>query len=123
MSSIREPSKGQSHIVNEYLMAECCEGRVLGLLDPSRLTHIQISRICVVPKNTPGKWRLIVDMSSPEGFSVNDGIPGALCSLFYVTINDTIQGILVYRRGTLLAKVDIRSAYTGQFQFTLMTSG
>ena len=47
-------------------------------------------------------------MSSPEGFSVNDDIPEALCSLSYDTINDTIQGILAYGRGTLL---DICSAY------------
>ena len=34
-----------------------------------------------------------------------------LCSLSYVTINDAIQGILAYGRDTLLAKVDICSAY------------
>lgn len=27
-----------------------------------------------------------MDISSPEGFSVNDGIPEALCSFLYVTI-------------------------------------
>ena len=46
-----------------------------------------------------------------EGFIVNDDIPEVLCSLSYVTINYAIQGILAYGRGTLLAKVDIRSAY------------
>ena len=104
-------SKEQPQVVNEYLMAECCEGRVLGPLDPSGLPHVHTSRIGVIPKSTPGKWRLIVDMSSPEGFSVNDGIPEALCSLSYVTINDAVQGVLAYRQGALLAKVDIRSAY------------
>ena len=50
-------------------------------------------------------------MYSPEGFSVNDDIPEVLCSLSYVTINDTIQGILAYGWGTLLAKVYICNAY------------
>ena len=48
---------------------------------------------------------------SPEGFIVNDDIPEALCSLSYVTINDTIQKILAYGWGTLLAKVYICNAY------------
>ena len=43
-----------------------------------------ISPFGVIPKgHTPGKWRLIVDLSSPKGGSVNDGIPpvvsGAHC--------------------------------------------
>ena len=62
-------------------------------------------------KSTPGKWKLIVDMSSPEGFSVNDGILEALCSLSYVTINDAVLRVLAYGQGALLAKIDICSAY------------
>ena len=50
-------------------------------------------------------------MSSPEGFSVNDGIPEALCSLSYVNIRDAIRGVLANGQGALLAKVDIRNAY------------
>ena len=33
-------SKEQPQVVNEYLMAECCEGRVLGPLDPSGLPYL-----------------------------------------------------------------------------------
>ena len=98
-------------MVDEYLLAECCEGRVLGSLDPSGFPHVHTSRIGVIPKSTPEKWRLIVDMSSPAGASVNDGILEVLCSLSYVTINDAIQGVLAYGQGALLAKVDFRSAY------------
>ena len=60
-----------------------------------------------------------MDISSSEGFSINDGIPAALCSLSYVTINDAVQGVLAYGQGALLVKVDIRSA----LRFTLMTIG
>ena len=98
-------------MVDEYLLAECYEGRVLGPLGPSGFPHVHTSRIGVIPKSTPGKWRLIVDMSSPAGASVNHGILEALCSLSYVTINDAIQGVLAYGQGALLAKVDIRRAY------------
>ena len=47
----------------------------------------------------------------PGGYSVNDGIPKSLCSLKYVTIDEVIKGIIQLGRGTLLAKIDIKSAF------------
>ena len=42
---------------------------------------------------------------------MNDGIGPSLCSLAYVSV-DTIAGVVtVLGRGSLLAKVDIKSAY------------
>ena len=61
--------------------------------------------------NLPGKWRLIVNLSAPEGASVNDGINESVSSLSYVTVDDAAREVL--RRGarSLLAKVDVESAY------------
>ena len=47
-----------------------------GFLAPS-IAHNQLG---AVPKSTPGKYRLIVDLSFPEGHSPNDGILDTLCS-------------------------------------------
>ena len=58
-----------------------------------------------------GKWRLIVDMSSPEGASTNDAIRESLCSLSYVGIRDAAKGIVPKGRGALLAKVDVKRVY------------
>ena len=52
-----------------------------------------------------------MDMSSPEGGSVNDGIPEELCSLSYVGIKDAARAILDRGRGAMMAKVDVKSAY------------
>ena len=81
-------------VIREYLPRECSEGCVLGPLDPMLFSFTQVSGFGVVPKHTPGRWQLIVDMSSPEGHSVNDGIPEPLCSLTYVSIQDSVRGIL-----------------------------
>ena len=73
---------------------------------------VQINRFGVIPKHhQANKWCLIVDLSHPEGFSINDGIPSHLCSLSYITVDDAIQGILKMGSGTLLAKVDIKNAF------------
>ena len=98
-------------VIREYLAKECSEGRVLGPLDPSEFPYVHTSRFGVIPKGSSEKWRLIVDMSSPEGASINDGIPRELCSLSYVSVTDAAQGVVEQGRGALMAKVDVRSAY------------
>ena len=59
----------------------------------------------------PGKWRLILGLSHPEGQSVNDGINEKLSSLSYVSVDDIVNTILLLGQGAMLAKIDVRSAY------------
>ena len=50
-----------------------------------------VSRFGVIPKNhQPDIWRLIIDLSHPKGYSVNDGIPKDLCSMSYITTDDRL---------------------------------
>ena len=66
----------------------------------------------VIPKkNQPGRWRLIVDLSSPHGSSVNDFIDPNLSSLSYVSVDDAAAHIWKSGPGTQLAKLDISEAY------------
>ena len=53
----------------------------------------------------------MVDLSYPKGASVDDGIDSDLCSLSYASIDDATSVILRRGRGTLLAKLDLESAY------------
>ena len=48
---------------------------------------------------------------SSQRKSVNDGIPKHLCSISYISVDEAIQKIVSLGRGTLLAKIDIRSAF------------
>ncbi len=47
---------------------------VLGPLNPFTVPQVYTSPFGVRPKGSKGKWRLPVDMSSPEGASINDEI-------------------------------------------------
>lgn len=100
-----------ANVVRDYLAKECAEGRILGPFDPQHLPHVQVSPFGVIAKKEPGKWRLILDLSSPEGFSVNDGISPDLCSLSYISVDDVAKIIAKLGPRTQLAKVDIKSAY------------
>ena len=76
------------------------------------LPPLHINRFGVIPKgHNTGKWRLITDLSFPHGKSINDGIDRSLCSLSYTTVDDIAAVLAQLGRGTLLAKVDIESAY------------
>ena len=80
-------------VIREYLARQCAEGRVLSPLDQSQLSMVHTSRFGVIPKGSTGKWRLILDLSSPEGHSLNDGIQESLCSLWYVSVDDAVYAV------------------------------
>ena len=65
--------------------------------------------IGIVPKaHSQGKFHLIIDLSAPEGFSVNNGISPQHCSMQYVTVD---QVVAQCGHGALMAKTDLHSAY------------
>ena len=98
--------------VLNYLTEEITLGRVAGPFPTSLVPQAQVSRFGVIPKNhQPNKWRLIVDLSHPINGSVNGGIPKALCSLKYITVDSAIEHIKQIGQGTQLAKIDIKSAF------------
>ena len=66
----------------------------------------------VVPKgHTLGKWRMITNLSFPDGASVNDGIDPQLCSLQYTTVDRVARAAQCLGRWALLAKIDVKAAY------------
>ena len=100
-----------SEVVDKYLKEELSAGRLVGpLAQPP--PGLQVSRFGVIPKTSqPGKWRLIVDLSSPEGVSVNDGVDEALCSLHYPSFDVAARLLLEFGPGALMSKLDIKEAY------------
>ena len=98
-------------VVDEYLAAEIAQSRVAGPFVKLATPRAHISRFGVIPKKHSKKWRLIVDLSHPAGYSINDGIPKDLCSLTYITVDTAIKHIITLGPGTLLAKLDIKSAF------------
>ena len=112
-SSSRNMSAAYSNagVVDKYLKEELECGRLVQVHPPSA-SIIHISKMGVIPKkHQPGKWRLIVDLSSPKGASTNDFVDPSLCSLTYASVEDAAAYVLKAGQGTLLAKLDIKSAY------------
>ena len=87
-------------VVSKYLAEEMTLGLVVGPLPPRQVPGVHISPFRVIPKgHTPGKWQLIVDLSSPSrGRSINDGIPPEWCSLLYIKVDDVARHVAELQR-------------------------
>ena len=95
-------------VVESYLSEEARLGRIMRI-NQEAIVMVHCSPFGVIPKkNRINKWRLILDLSAPEGASVNDGIPKELALLAYPSVDDVVSEVV--RRG-LIAKMDVKQAY------------
>lgn len=91
--------------VREYIEEELKQSTIRPAL-PEESVHI--SPIGLIPKGgQTGKFRLIVDLSSPQGGSVNDGIDPKLCSLSYSSVDEAVARVRQCGPGALMAKLDL----------------
>ena len=98
------------HELLQLVLQELSLGRVIGpfSLQSPPFECIKICPLHIVPKGEK-KWRLIQDLSSPEGHSVNDGIFHMPTE--WQLIDDALQLIHDAGRGCHLVKMDVKSAY------------
>ena len=109
ISSMEHPE-----VIDEYIKSKLSSGHLAraGPVDRGSTLGIHISPIGVIPKKgRTNKWRLIMDLSSPEGHSVSDGISKELCSFHYTSVDEAANQVCRKGCGALLAKMDIKQAY------------
>ena len=101
----------QPQIIDKYIQDEIDFGTMLGPLDVFSNPDFHINRFGIIPKSSPGKFRLITDLSFPHGSSINDFIPDSQAEVTYAGIPEAINLIMRLGKGALIAKFDIRRAY------------
>ena len=95
--------------VTHYIEAEVSAGKLFSV-PPSLEVHK--NPFGLIPKpHQPGKFRLIVDLSAPQGGSVDDGIDSELCSLHYASVEQAALLVRQLGPAALMAKLDLRNAY------------
>ena len=78
-------------------------GRVAGPFHTPQLPLLYVSSFGVIPKKgQPDKWHLIVDLSSPGGASVNDGIDSDEFTLHYISVDQVIRMVSQFGKGALM---------------------
>ena len=113
MTSRNHPSATTNEdIITRHIATEVLAGRMVGPLDESVSAQVHTSPMGLVPKpHQAGKWRLIVDLSSPRLQSVNASISKEFASITYARVDEAVSTILYLGRGALLAKLDLKNAY------------
>lgn len=98
--------------MKQKLLAEVLLDRLLGPFASVPIPGLKISPLALVEKREAGKFRLIHNLSSPLGHSVNDAIRPELKSVKYCKVSDVVDHLL--RRGGergFLIKFDIKDAF------------
>ena len=92
-------------VVEKYIQAEVEKGNMLGPFSLDIFPSAHTNRSGVIPKkHQPGKWRIITDLSYPDGKSVNDAIDKQVCSMKNVSVRDVANTAVALGRGGLIAK-------------------
>ena len=96
--------------VSAALVKEVSNGHTAGPFPTPPIPNLQCSPLRVVPKKD-GSWRIIMDLSSPHGSSVNDFISKDDFALHYATFDQALTLVARYGTNALMAKLDIKSAF------------
>lgn len=84
---------------------------ILGPFPVPSVPNLKVSPLGVVPKKTPGEFRLIHHLSHPKGGSVNDGIPEQLCSVRYTSFDQAVAVVQECGTGAEMVKCNIKLAF------------
>ena len=96
--------------VSAALAKEVSNGHTAGPFQIPPIQNLQCSPLGVVPKKD-GNWRIIMDLSSPHGSSINYYISKEEFSLHYATFDQALSLVARYGKDALMAKLDIKHAF------------
>ena len=99
-------------VIEQKLQPEIDKGRIAGPFPHPPFSPFHISPLNIRPKKTPGKFRLIHNLSYPyDGTSINSNIPQNFKTVQYSSIGDAIKILLTLPQGSFAAKSDIADAF------------
>ena len=98
-------------VVDQYIQTQADKGYMAGPFPGAECTNVITSSIAVIPKKDPGKFRIIVDMSSPKNASINDSIRRQFTHVAYSSVKDAAHLMQHFGTNALLAKIDVKEAY------------
>ena len=98
-------------IVSAKIFKELEANRLAGPFDSPPFSTFRVSPLGLIPKKTPGEFRMIHHLSFPDGSSINDSIPFEFTSVNYARVDDATALVKQLGPGCFLAKTDIQNAF------------
>lgn len=99
------------NIFKNHVQREIAEDRIFGPFITPPFENLICSPLALIPKKDPNSFRLIHDLSYPEGKSINDHISSEHTIVSYDNIDTIISLVKIFGKNSLMAKADILEAY------------
>ena len=96
--------------VDEAILNELNRGHTVGPFDQPPFDNFHCSPLGAAPKKD-GTIRIVLDLSSPKGFSVNDSICKEDYSVSYSSFDDAVNLVKKLGPNCFMAKLDIKHAF------------
>ena len=87
-------AQSHSQVIDLAIQKELLASRISGPYEEIPFDKFQLSPIGVVPKKSPGSYRMITNLSSPEGTSINDNISNVFSNVNYTSFAQAIRMII-----------------------------
>ena len=97
--------------VQAKLDKELALGRIAGPFESPPFQNMICSPLGIVPKKSPGEYRLIHDLSFPPNNSVNSHIDSIHSSVQYEVLDNCVEIIQQIGGGCLISKADLKDAF------------
>lgn len=66
-----ESARQNPHVIEDYINQQVADGNIIGPFPKEKAPAVHINRLGAIPKkHQPGKWRVITDLSFPNGASI-----------------------------------------------------
>ncbi len=98
-------------MIHDYIRSQVERGFKVGPFLPQTCTSVVCSRMVAIPKKTPGKWQVKVDLSHLGDRSVNHLICREAPHVAYSFTGDAAHIMHFIGRNALMAKLNIKEAY------------
>ena len=96
--------------VGEAIRKELSRGHTSGPFDSHPLAHFHCSPLGAVPKKD-GSHRIILDLSSPRGSAINEGILPECYTVKYSSFDDAAALVARLGSSSYMSKLDIKHAF------------
>ena len=103
-------ARNNPEAVSKAIEKELIRGHTSGLFLYPPLAPLHCSPLGAVPKKD-GSHRIILNLSSPKGSSVNEGIPKEEYSVKFSSFDDAVDMVRSLGHGAFMAKLDIKHAF------------
>ena len=107
--NLKSALDNESH-VTAAIIKELEGKHIAGLFLKPPIKPLHCSPLGAVPKKDDS-WRLIIDLSSPRGYSVNERISKDELSVMFSKFDDAVNLVRKLGKGAHMAKPDVRHAF------------